>query len=172
MQKAPLFFFVAAAGLGWPCSRRHKNWNPTAEASPFGARSRTTILSLKLSLYSSIWVRHDHDVFPRIWSNCGKIWWTNLISGTDISNLPIMRDIRWIGITQSIHRAHFFFFNFYDLVTKKKKRDQESQKKKIRKETSRTTFTTECGNTLWFRLTISGYPIIFYAGLKGYCLKC
>jgi hypothetical protein len=39
----------------------------------------------------------------------------------------------------------FFFFSFTIRYVAKKKKS---------KETSRTTFTTECGNTLWFRLAI------------------
>lgn len=52
-------------------------------------------------------------------------------------------DIRWNWHHWSIPPTIFYF---YDLVKRKLRRGKKAV------ETSRTTFTTECGNTLWFRL--------------------
>jgi hypothetical protein len=80
----------------------------------------------------------------------GENVWTNLIStrralisGQQSAHHAISGGI---GITR-VSFLHFFYF--YDFF-KKESETEERKKKAI--ETSRTTFTTECGNTLWFRL--------------------
>lgn len=80
----------------------------------------------------------------------GENVWTNLIStrralisGQQSAHHAISGGI---GITRV---SFLHFFDFYDLV---KKESETEERKKEAIETSRTTFTTECGNTLWFRL--------------------
>jgi hypothetical protein len=80
----------------------------------------------------------------------GENVWTNLIStrralisGQQSAHHAISGGI---GITR-VSFLHFFTFTIWLKRSRKLRREK---KKAI--ETSRTTFTTECGNTLWFRL--------------------